>query len=242
MAKKTQGSTLLNVGNFVKASTYKEQAYDLIKDAILYRRLEVGPIYSQDSLCKELGISRTPVREALLELQQEGYVSFLRGRGIIVVPVTAQEAEDIVEMRACLEIEGSRLAAVRRTDVHVDRMRGTLEEMQRRIGKNDPKGLYRLDREFHRIMFEASRNKLMYSTIENLREQFLRIETQGAFDTKEGALDVCQEHQKILRGIEQGDADAAESAMREHLCRTYDRTVKPSLSAIIGNFCANTQK
>ena len=65
--------------------SYKEQAYRLIKDAILFNRFRVGAIYSQENICKELGISRTPVREALLELQKDGYVSFARGKGVQVI-------------------------------------------------------------------------------------------------------------------------------------------------------------
>lgn len=72
--------------------SYKEQAYRLIKEAILFNRFRVGAIYSQDDICKELGISRTPVREALLELQKDGYVSFSRGKGVQVVPVSDRDA------------------------------------------------------------------------------------------------------------------------------------------------------
>ena len=74
--------------------SYKEQAYRLIKEAILFNRFRVGAIYSQDDICKELGISRTPVREALLELQKDGYVSFSRGKGVQVVPVSDRDARD----------------------------------------------------------------------------------------------------------------------------------------------------
>ena len=79
--------------------SYKEQAYRLIKEAILFNRFRVGAIYSQDDICKELGISRTPVREALLELQKDGYVSFSRGKGVQVVPVSDRDARDILETR-----------------------------------------------------------------------------------------------------------------------------------------------
>ena len=74
--------------------SYKEQAYRLIKEAILFNRFRVGAIYSQDDICKELGISRTPVREALLELQKDGYVSFSRGKGVQVVPVSDRDARE----------------------------------------------------------------------------------------------------------------------------------------------------
>ena len=75
-------------GGYIQTNTFKEQAYELIKDAILYNRFRIGAIYSQEAICNKLRISRTPVREALLELQKEGYVCFCRGKGVKVVPVT----------------------------------------------------------------------------------------------------------------------------------------------------------
>ena len=103
---------LLN-GSAIAPVTMKQQAYELIKDAILYRRLQIGITYSQDALCSELNISRTPVREALLELQQEGYIAYMRGKGIQVIPITKKRAQDIVEARYYLELNGARLAAQR---------------------------------------------------------------------------------------------------------------------------------
>ena len=88
----------------IHTETYKNQADDLIKNAILYNRFRVDAIYSQEAICTELGISRTPVREALLELQKEGYVSFARGKGVKVVPVTEQDAGDILEARIFLNL------------------------------------------------------------------------------------------------------------------------------------------
>lgn len=226
MSEKQEGAVLLGGVRFVKASTYKEQAYELIKDAILYRRLKVGEVYSQDALCRELEISRTPVREALLELQKEGYISFLRGRGVMVIPVTPEEARDIAEMRRYMEILGSRLAAKLSTEPQRERMREVLRAMRKGAAEKDPKYLYRLDREFHRALFEASQNSLLVKTVENLREQFLRFETQTAFNTMEGILEVCDEHQGILDGIEARNPDRAEEAMVLHLDRTYGRTVQ----------------
>lgn len=82
----------------VVLSTYKEQAYKLIKEAIIFQHLKPNQLYSQEEICNELGISRTPVREALLELQRERYICFCRGRGINVLPITEEEAKSILEM------------------------------------------------------------------------------------------------------------------------------------------------
>ena len=106
--------------------SYKEQAYRLIKEAILFNRFRVGAIYSQDDICKELGISRTPVREALLELQKDGYVSFSRGKGVQVVPVSDRDARDILETRMYIECINAKLAANRAAQRDLQAMRESL--------------------------------------------------------------------------------------------------------------------
>ena len=109
--------------------SYKEQAYRLIKEAILFNRFRVGAIYSQDDICKELGISRTPVREALLELQKDGYVSFSRGKGVQVVPVSDRDARDILETRMYIECINAKLAANRAAQRDLQAMRESLDRL-----------------------------------------------------------------------------------------------------------------
>ena len=97
----------------IKTPTYKEQAYQLIKEAVLYQKFQTNAIYSQEAICQELGISRTPVREALLELQKEGYIHFCRGKGIQIVELDDKAIRDILEMRLYLEGIVAELAAKR---------------------------------------------------------------------------------------------------------------------------------
>lgn len=212
--------------NAISTPTYKQQAYDLIKDAILYRRLTVDTVYSQDGICSELGISRTPVREALLELQKEGYISFLRGRGIKVNPVSRKDAEEIVEMREIVELAGSRLAALRASDEQLAEILKQLEEMRRGMGVHDDTMMYKLDRKFHIAVFEAAGNRHLLETVESLRDQFLRVEALDAFRTEEKCRQVLEEHTRIYEAIAARDPEKASAAMQAHLHFTYDRTVK----------------
>ncbi|QSH92932.1 GntR family transcriptional regulator [Treponema medium] len=124
-------------GVVVKTLTYKEQAYELIKDAVLFNRFRVGAIYSQDEICEELGISRTPVREALLELQKEGYVAFARGRGVKVVPVTDEIAKDILEIRLLTEQNSAYLAAARANDQSVKDIFNCLQNLEDQLETRD---------------------------------------------------------------------------------------------------------
>lgn len=208
----------------ISSLTLKEQAYHLIKDGILYHKLQVGAVYSQDAICSDLGISRTPVREALLQLEQEGYVAFLRGKGIEVIPITGARAAEIMEARYYLEQAGCRLAALRRTDEHLKAIEDILREMREHYASCDTKLMYRLDRSFHANIFEAAGNSWMLGEIENLRDHFLRFETLSAFDDVEQAKDVLAEHQLIVEALREGAPEKAEAAMRTHLERTSVRT------------------
>lgn len=215
----------------ISTATYKQQAYALLKDAILYRRLKVGQVYSQDGICNEFGISRTPVREALLELQKEGYINFRRGRGIEVVPITSKEAEEIVEMRAIIELAGSELAARRASPYQVARLLECLDEMRRHAHGGSSAELYKLDRQFHMALFESAGNKRLLDTVEMLRDQFLRFETLDAFSTPEKYNQVLEEHAGIYEAIAAGNPARAKEAMQRHLDCTYRRTVKRALES-----------
>ena len=100
--------------------SYKEQAYRLIKEAILFNRFRVGAIYSQDDICKELGISRTPVREALLELAAMGLVEERPYSGTFVRHLKASDIEDIYNTRAFLDEYAARQAARLATQEQLD--------------------------------------------------------------------------------------------------------------------------
>lgn len=206
-------------------TTYKNQANQIIKEAILYRKLREGEIYSQDSICSKLNISRTPVREALLELSREGYISFLRGRGIRVLPVDRKEASDIIELRRILEIAGCMYATERATQVQIEEIKRQLDSMETGIYQNvDKIELYKMDRCFHRSIFLATGNTWLLDVVERCRDHYLRFESQTGFDTYETKQQILSEHYEIYRAIYARDVSAAVRAMEIHLDRSTNRT------------------
>lgn len=219
---------LLNHGP-LQTVTLKDQAYRLIKDAILYRRLQINTVYSQETLCNELHISRTPVREALIELQNEGYVRFVRGRGFQVLELTRQEALDIVEMRREIEMFGAGLAAERITDEQLQGLEKIQQEMMDEGKHHDSREMYRLDYTFHQLIFQATGNGWLIRTNIKLRENFLRIETQGAFKTPQVARQVFHEHGRILAALQKRSPALARSAMRRHINQSYKRNLETVL-------------
>ena len=211
-----------DVGN---TPSFKEQAYALIKDAILFNRFRVGAIYSQEAICTELGISRTPVREALLELQKDGYVSFCRGKGVQVVPVSQTMAHDILEARLYAERVNAELAAVRATQQERDYLVQTLKDLQENLEGRDGQLLYRVDHRFHRGVAAAAHNQLMYRQSEVLLDNYLRFEVKSVYNNSIDGKIVFEEHVAILDAIQSGNGERAKQAMEKHLTNSYRRTV-----------------
>lgn len=218
--------SLLSGSSVLSSPTLKDQAYNLIKDGILFHKLNPGEVYSQDAFCVEFGISRTPVREALLQLQQEGYVNFLRGKGIEVLPLTEKRAAEIIEARYYLEPHACYLAAKRCTKEQLVEIDNVLKTMREKVGLCDAKVMYRLDRQFHGLLLTAANNEWLSETVNRLRDEFLRVETFSAFDCLDQALVVLQEHESIADALRLPDPVACAEAMRHHLRQTSERTTK----------------
>ena len=184
--------------------SYKEQAYRLIKEAILFNRFRVGAIYSQDDICKELGISRTPVQ---------------------VVPVSDRDARDILETRMYIECINAKLAANRAAQRDLQAMRESLDRLRDQLSTRDGQHLYRLDHIFHRAVAAATQNRLLYRECELLLDHYLRFEVKSVYNNSIDAKIVFDEHVAICDAIAEGSAERAEQAMARHLTNSYRRTV-----------------
>ena len=209
----------------IHTETYKNQAYDLIKNAILYNRFRVDAIYSQEAICTELGISRTPVREALLELQKEGYVSFARGKGVKVVPVTEQDAGDILEARIFLESHNAKLAAERGTDKEKQANMDCLSELKQNLSSLDSRLLYRIDHQFHRLVADASHNGWFSRQTSLILDHYLRFEVKSVYNNSIDGKLVYKEHLAIGEAIFKNQPEKAALAMQHHLSNSYTRTL-----------------
>ena len=203
------------LGKFIKTLSYKEQAYDLIKDAILFNKFRIGAIYSQESICNELGISRTPVREALIELQKEGYITILRGRGIEVTPVTEEDAKDILEVRIFYEKNNAFLAAKRIKDEDIKLLKECIEKLESNLSTFDSQLLYRIDHQFHRLVAKATQNNWMYKETELILDNYLRFENKSVYNNSIDGQLVFKEHLAIFNAIKDKDSEKAKKMMEK---------------------------
>ncbi|GAB3274404.1 GntR family transcriptional regulator [Kineosporia babensis] len=199
-------------------TTKSDYAYDRVRKMILEGHLAPGQVLNQASLATEIGISTTPLREALRRLKGEGLVELDAHRDGRVSPLSAEEARDLLEIRRSLDPLAAALAAERRTKADIAEMRSAHEGLEPLPG--DPSYDQLLHhRRFHAAIYFASHNDILISTLEELwnkadryRRMALQVERgQAARDQK------AHEHQSLLDCIISGNVEGAATVMREHI-------------------------
>lgn len=203
--------------------TCKENAYQLIKTAILNKRFIVGSEYSQDSLSRELGVSKTPLREALLELQKDGYVAFHRGTGVKINAITKEEAADILEFRMCTEVYAARLAATRATKEDLVKINTVLTQFKDELKTRNEQLLVKLDHAFHMAVVAASHNAWFYKQCDISWENVLRFASMSTYKNIIDNSNVFKEHKAVYDALVERSVLKAERAMKQHLANGRHR-------------------
>jgi DNA-binding GntR family transcriptional regulator len=185
-----------------------------IRGQILDGKLRPGERLVEDKLSVELGVSRVPVREALLGLAMEGLVRLEPRRGATVAEITPEIVAELVEVRALLEGLNARLAARRHDPEIVASLRATLARGNAAATTGSPDQLARLNAEFHERLAEASRNSVLSEVMRGLRE---RTSLAFAINGRARALEDWQEHAGILAAVIEGDEELAALLATRHV-------------------------
>ncbi len=194
-----------------------EVAYVRIKDALQHAGLEPGEPLSEPQLSKMLGISRTPVREALQQLAQEGLVQVIPGRAVTVASRSVQDVLDVIHMRSLLEPELARLAAESASAQQRETFNDTMKDMETALKKDDYNAWSKADVIFHDTMSKACPNPLLGETVVMLRNRVHHLAKTDSRHNPE-RLEACTtEHRRIVDAILAHDGKGAEEAMRDHL-------------------------
>lgn len=203
----------------VEASTLSERAAESIRAAIDSGHLEPGELYSVAMLADEFGVSRTPVREALLVLERQGMVRFERNRGVRVLETTLQDLSDIFGLRLMLEVPASRQASRCLDDAGIAAVRTELTAMRRAAEIDDEAEFMHHDRSFHGHILAASGNQRLTSMIGNLRSHIRQRGVSTVGRTRSLAV-ILSEHEAIMEALEARDPDRTAKAMRNHIVST----------------------
>ncbi|HOQ09922.1 MAG TPA: GntR family transcriptional regulator [Syntrophomonadaceae bacterium] len=203
----------------VNLESYKplrELVLDAIREAIINGTLKPRERLMEIQLAEELGVSRTPVREALRKLELEGFIVMVPRKGAYVADISFKDIADVFEIRAALEALAAGLAAERITDEELEEMERLVAEKAEAIANQDMEKLIKVDTMFHEAIYKASRNQRLTSIISNLREQIQRYRTTSL--AYPGRMQrSLEEHRSIVEAIQSRDSQIAQQVAREHI-------------------------
>jgi DNA-binding GntR family transcriptional regulator len=195
----------------------KAKAYAEILRRINILLFRPGDFLNETQIAKSLELGRTPVREALSQLQHEGIVAIAPRKGIIIKPISLNDVLEIIEVRLINEVHCAGLAAERATEAEIAQISMILQRAEFAIAPCDHESSMDLDREFHDAMAEATKNRVLAEIIRTLHKRLLRFWFMSL--AKHQHLERVQdEHRSLFEAIARHDGDGA----RSH-ARTYRR-------------------
>lgn len=193
----------------------------LIRDAIVEGTLEPGRRLKEEELARELGISRTPVREALLTLEKEGLVELPPKRGATIKAFTLEELDDAYELRALLEGHAARLAALRMTPAALKLLKKSCERFERLLQVENVRGLVKENLLFHDIILDAAGSQRLKDMAGTVIYLPLIYRSYIWYSPRHRAIS-GQHHERLVRCFSDPDPDRAELIMREHVLGARD--------------------
>lgn len=210
-------------------STIQDLVLARLRTDILRGTMPPGSWLRQDHLAKEFGVSRMPVREALLRLQIEGYVTLHRHRGAVVRELSAEEVEEIYLIRSALEGFATRLGVPHLKPHDLKQMARCIEHMERLQDSQDVAAFLRPDRRFHDVIYGAADRKSLRERIDRLWDNSHRYIRVYFLEVPDGRRRAIVAHRRIWEACSHGDAEEASRLMQEHLGQA-PRAVISSLS------------
>lgn len=203
----------------IKLDSYKplrELVCENIRQAIIDGTFSPGERLMEIQLADEMGVSRTPVREAIRKLELEGFVVMIPRRGTYVADISIKDITEIYEIRISLDVLAAGLAAERITDEELATLNGYLVEISKHVPGMNMDKIVELDSAFHDVLYHASRNERLESIINNLREQLTGI--RGRSMSAPGRMvETMDEHRALVEAIAARDVERAQRAARVHL-------------------------
>ncbi len=196
----------------VVRTNLNSQVYDILKEMIADQRFTPGSSLNVERLTQELGVSRTPIWEAIRRLEQEGIVFHTPHKGVRLVELTRKMALELYEVRETLEATAARLGAERATPEIIVRMEKILADQKLIVSSKDDVAYSRSDHDFHLLIYEACGNDLLKEILESLRYKALPL----AFKLSPHYAEFLKFHQKILEAFRNCDTRAAEKTMQQH--------------------------
>ena len=203
----------------------REMVYEELKMQILKGSIIPGTRMMEVELAEEMGVSRTPIREAIRKLEKEGLVTIEPRRGAYASMISTEDMVEILEVRQDLEGLAAYFAANRMTDEQMAELKEVSNNYNEAVKRGKMEDMIKYDTRFHHIIVESCRNKILVQMIEQLQELVLRFR-YIYYDNFRRAENMPEEHEAIVAAISEGDADKARAAADIHIDRLKELVVK----------------
>ena len=199
----------------------RDVVFNTLREAILRGDLVAGERLMELQLAAKLGVSRTPIREAIRMLEQEGLAITIPRKGAIVARMTEKDMQDVLEIREALEELSVQVACDKITDGEIVQLRKNMENFEQALKSDDLKKMAQADVEFHDVIYQATDNPKLINMLNNLREQMYRYRVEYLKDPQNHE-QLLNEHEAIYQGIVKKDKDAVTAMIRKHISNQVD--------------------
>ena len=207
-----------------KTISLADQVFNHLENDILSGKYQRGEILTESKLSAELGVSRTPIREALRRLEQEHIIEE-SGKGSVVIGINEKDLEDIFMIRKSLECQVAALAAKNRTEEQLKQLREALEFQEFYLNKKDPDQIKLMDSRFHETLYKLSGSTAFYDTLVPLHKKIQKYRRASVTNSSRAEASVA-EHRKIYEAIESQNTALAAKYASEHVENAYKHIMR----------------
>ena len=216
------------------------RVFQKLREDILSGKYREHEELKEVAIGEELGVSRTPVREAFRQLELEGLIQIVPNRGAYVTGITAKDVKDIYMIRSLLEGLCARLATEKITKEQLEEMEENIYLADFHASKGHMDQMAELDNRFHDILYEACDSKMLEHTLRDYHQYVLRVR-QKTLSTNTRGRASNDGHRQIMEAIKEKDADRAEQLANGHILNAYENMVKNGLYEVYGEEAAGSE-
>lgn len=207
------------------------RVFHKLREDILNGRYKEHEELKEVAIGEEMGVSRTPVREAFRQLELEGLIQIVPNKGAYVTGITAKDVKDIYMIRSSLEGMCARLATEHITKEQLEEIEENVYLASYHASRGHMEQMAELDNRFHHILYEACDSKMLENLLQDFHQYVIRIRKK-TLSTKERGIASNEEHRQIMEAIKEGNPDEAERLATCHMINAYDNMVKNGLYAL----------
>lgn len=205
------------------------RVFQTLREDILQGRYQEKEELKEAAIAEELGVSRTPVREAFRQLELEGLIRIVPNKGAYVTGINSSDVADIYEIRSLLEGLCARWATTRISKERLDEMEEVILLSEFHSAKGHYEQLTELDNRFHELLYDACESKILIHLLRNFH-QYVQKQRQQTLSDKERSKEAVAEHKRIVEAMRDGNAELAEQLADKHICNAYQNMIKCGLS------------